>query len=80
MAQDYSKPFIVKIQRSLATSGDTPSILIYNKDRSVMWEEPESPAMKRLMGSRMKVFYWATIDAAGGLAISAIHPARDPGW
>lgn len=74
-----SKLFIVKIQRAVAYNHPGGAILVYNKDHSVMWEEEETPAMLKLMGSRHKAFYWAEIIDTK-LAIHPERPARDPEW
>jgi hypothetical protein len=73
------KEFIVKVQKAVATSSPGGSILIYNQDRSIMWEQEETPAFTKMMGNSHKKFFWAEL-VGSQLHVMGERPARDPGW
>lgn len=71
--------FIVKIQRAVATTHPGGSILVYNEDRSVMWEQEETPDMVALIHGQLKRYFWATIIGTE-LAIMNDKPAPEQDW
>lgn len=52
---------IVKVQQSQATTEDQPQMLIYNKDRSVLYSAALDKSVKKLLGKRPKAYFLATI-------------------
>lgn len=50
---------IVKVQQSLNYEGD---VLIYNADRSLMYQDEGNRELLQFMGKRPKAYCWATID------------------
>lgn len=69
------KKHLVKIQRSLA---GPPTILIYNKDRSIEYQETDPhtvASVARQMGTAVKVFMRA--ELAGGLLLMNWNAVED---
>lgn len=53
---------IVKLQRSIATSHEKPTVLIYNEDNSVIYETPLTKHLAKLVrGSGSKAYYHAEV-------------------
>ncbi len=51
---------IVKVQMSLFTTASCPQVLIYNEDRTVMWQGDAPKGLKKLMKGEPKKFFYAT--------------------
>lgn len=66
--------FIVKVQASLFASDGSSTILVYNKDRSVMQEFPANKALIDDIGGEMKAFYYAHKTKDGYLALDEKAP------
>lgn len=49
---------IVKVQRAL----NNDIVLIYNEDRSVLWEGPITHELKCFIGTNLKIFAYAHMD------------------
>lgn len=56
------KPFIVKIQASVATTAGQRQVLVYNEDRSVQFQCPLQPDVESLLRGRLKMYAYATLD------------------
>jgi hypothetical protein len=67
---------IVKVQRSLGSTGP-PSILIYNKDRSLMEQLPLTKEMDKWFGSRFKKFAEARME---GTELVIQNEVPDQSW
>ena len=52
---------IVKVQISLAQTAAKRRVLIYNKARSVQWEDEASTEILKIMNGKAKAFFKATI-------------------
>lgn len=68
---------IVKVQQSIATTHAAPQMLIYNEDRSVTYEAPLTAPVARVLGARLKAYFYATIDGAGLLSLDGAAPEQD---
>lgn len=58
------KTFIVKVQRSLASSDDVQRALIYNENRDIWWEEsdPKTVAeINKMLGDDLKGYFKARL-------------------
>lgn len=53
---------IVKVQLSLQSSNGVAYMLIYNEDRSVMYETEATEEIKTLMEMRPKAYFEAELD------------------
>lgn len=60
---------IVKVQVSLSTSDGVARCLVYNKDRSVTFEDNLSEDVAEVMDGRPKGYFRATIGPTGLLEI-----------
>lgn len=69
---------IIKIQRSLNTAEDAGSVLIYNKQRTVLMEKPLTSRYQHLLGQNLKGYFKASIDSNGHLHIQ--KPVADQEW
>ena len=62
---------IVKVQRPLATTRDGPElVLIYDKARKHMTEQPLSAIVRERMGADMKAYFLAVWDKEMGWGLS----------
>lgn len=52
---------IVKVQLSLTTYESHQMVLIYNEDRSILWQGPASEEIKTAMGKELKRFFSARL-------------------
>lgn len=66
---------IVKIQRSLFPPG-AATMLIYNEDRTVFYQDRLSKAVKNLLGGSLKGYFHAHVDKDGLLRIGQRAPAQ----
>lgn len=67
--------FVVKVQKSLSTSDDKPSMLIYDASKKVFQQFPLTKAWdKRVEG--VKAFYWAKLSKSGKVELQgdALEP------
>jgi hypothetical protein len=53
--------FIVKIQQSFSTSASKRQMLIYNENRSVMWQSELTDDIRKLLHNRPKAYFNAEI-------------------
>jgi len=58
-------PFMVKVQRSIQTSASKPQMMVYDKDKNVMWQSDLDPAVAKAMGNRLRCYWWATLREDG---------------
>jgi hypothetical protein len=72
------KIMIVKVQLSISSSEPGTFILIYNKDRSIMYESDAAEDIIVLMGLRVKAYFYAEIDSDNRIAIG--DTAEDQNW
>lgn len=73
-----TKKFIVKVQLSLATNHAKQQVLVYNKDRSIFWQDTAGEEIIATMAGRPKAFFEATRNKKGVIEIGA--EVSDPGW
>ena len=66
---------LIKIQRSIWSSCDSPQMVIYNKTRDVYYEADLSPEVADIMGRRLRVYAVATLVGTQ-LCISRILEGR----
>lgn len=52
---------IVKVQISLMTTDPKPQALLYNRDRSLFYQEEATPELIKRMNSNNKLFFFAHI-------------------
>ena len=75
------KPFIVKVQLSLASSDGSRTMLAYNEDRSLQFESEAHAETAQRMGDRVKAFFWADlvgkIKGQAKLVINEEAPEQD---
>jgi hypothetical protein len=57
----YSDPFVVKVQKSLASSDGMKSVLVYDFDRTIEDEFPLTKKLDRSVTSARE-FWWAIAD------------------
>lgn len=70
--------FIVKVQRSLASSDGADTILIYDFDENVSAEFEATDDILKMLDGRVKAFFYAHLDKDGGLVLDGIAPWQ--GW
>lgn len=61
---------IVKVQISITGTDQRRRALIYNRDKSVLWEGRASQAVLAKMGGRLKAFMHATVTRQGVLLLN----------
>ena len=71
-------PFIVKIQLSYFDSALHQQVLIYNEDKSIMWQDRAGEEIVKTMHGRLKAFFEATRNKDG--VIELHREVKDPGW
>jgi hypothetical protein len=69
---------IVKVQVSLATSLPNQRVLVYNKDRSIMYENDVTDDVLELLGDRPKAYFKAHLDKYKKLVLD--EQAEDQDW
>ena len=52
---------IVKVQRSIVTGHDKPQVLIYNKSRSILYQQDMTRSLSRLFGEEFKIYMAAEL-------------------
>jgi hypothetical protein len=68
---------IVKVQVSMFTSAEEQTVLVYNKDKSVMFQGEATPKVLKMMAGRFKAFFKARMR---GKEIDIIKPAKWQDW
>jgi hypothetical protein len=68
---------IVKIQRPLFSSNECPTVLIYNKDRTVEYQTPYNNEWETWFGDKLKRYTKAYLHK-GILVIK--QPVQDKSW
>lgn len=68
---------IVKVQRSLRTTHRNERVLIYNEDRTVMWEGDLPGPIRRALGEDFRAFFEAHIERT---LIVLDHRVEEQGW
>jgi len=53
---------LVKIQKSIVTTHKRPQVLVYNKDKSVMWEGDLTKEVEALMKNETKAYFEAKLE------------------
>lgn len=72
---------IVKVQRSLATApNNVQTFIVYDEDRSIMYQAPLTAAIARALGSRLKAYFHAEIDDEGILALDTVTEVAEQDW
>lgn len=66
---------VIKVQISL--SKGPKKVLLYNEDKSVVWEGLASKDLRRLMCGRSKAFFHASIDKNGLVQINEEADEQD---
>jgi DnaJ-class molecular chaperone len=73
-----TRTFIVKVQLSLATNHAEQQVLVYNKDKSVFWQDVAGEDIVKTMAGRPKAFFSASRNKKGVIEIG--EEVSDPGW
>lgn len=68
---------IVKVQVSMFTSADNQRVLVYNKDKSVMFEGRATKKVISMMSGRFKAFFKARVKDNN---VELIKPAKWQDW
>jgi hypothetical protein len=68
---------IVKVQISLFSTEEGPQMLIYNKDKSVWYEDAAPDTLMMVMGSSNKKYFYAEIVDT---KIQLGRPAKAQNW
>lgn len=71
------KKTIVKCQLSLATTLNTPQVLVYNEKHTIHYQTPCDDNWKKIFGDKFKVFRYAHTRADGVLSIDEPAPWQD---
>lgn len=69
---------IVKVQLSLATTKGKRQVLVYNKKRTIEYEDDASPELINLLGDQPKAFFHAYVDEDNVIRIQ--KPAEWQDW
>ena len=64
---------IIKLQRALNNN----NVLVYNKDRSFMGEQPATEAMLKLFGNKFKIYAKGELCGDGLFVIDRVVKDRD---
>lgn len=67
---------IVKVQTSITTTGPTQRVLVYNEDRSILYEGGINEDMLETMKGRLKAYFEAEVTK-DGLEIGDEVPPQD---
>jgi len=54
--------FIVKVQQSLATNGESSQMLIYNEDKSILFEDDLDESVKIILKGCHKAYFKARLN------------------
>lgn len=68
---------ILKVQVSLNDGGDR--VLIYDRDRTAFMQQDATPAVRKIMGGRVKAFFEAEVKRRTG-DVTILGPAPDQDW
>lgn len=73
------KKYIFKLQRSLATYDQIEKVLIYNKRRSLQWEQPLTKEFKKLFGrTNLKIYMHGRYRTSDGkILLDKLAPQQD---
>jgi hypothetical protein len=71
------KKFVVKLQLSLASSGPQ-SILVYNEDHSITYQQEATPQLVALFGKKPKIYMLAYLTPDNQMGL--LHPAEEQDW
>ncbi|MEK6880731.1 MAG: hypothetical protein AABY22_14025 [Nanoarchaeota archaeon] len=52
---------IFKVQQSITTNRKKQQVLIYNKDKSIMWEGDMPKDVKKALGDRLKAYFYGEL-------------------
>lgn len=69
---------IVKVQLSQYTTEDEQQVLVYNKSKSIFYEETASKKIIGMMAGRFKAFFKARLEKDGTLTLK--KPAKWQEW
>lgn len=69
---------IVKVQLSLATNRPKQRVLIYNEDRSIMYEDDAAKEVVELMDGLPKAYFRAHLDKNKKIVLD--EQAEDQDW
>lgn len=73
--------FIIKIQISIATTEETPQVLIYNKNKSLYYQNKADKKILRLMkGAKKKYFYANMIGSKINILEKLLGEAEEQNW
>jgi hypothetical protein len=70
-----AKQVVVKVQQSIVTSETKRQVLVYNQDRSIMWQGDITPDLRKVLGDDLKSYWYATVMKDGNLRLE-----RRTGW
>ena len=80
MVQELTGRFVVKVQASLHNSDTEQTLLIYNQDQSVSFEQKasENPELLAVLSpeKHYKGYFWATLEEG----LLRINPEDQTGW
>lgn len=77
---DKIEKMIVKVQVSLFTSDDIPTVLVYNEDRSHRYEGPIIKGLMKKMNGYPKKFFWANVNLSRPDLIDILEEAPWQKW
>ncbi len=64
-----SHPFVVKVQRSIATNEAQPQVLIYDSNKDIYWQGDLDKEVADAMGDSHKCYWWMIQDDKGQLEL-----------
>lgn len=70
--------FVVKVQISQHSFTAGRQILVYNEDKSILWQDDAGKEIVRTLRGRPKAFFNATRDDDGVIHLN--EEVGDPGW
>ena len=77
MTKSRRPKMIVKIQASQYTTHETQQMFIYNKDKSVQYQEPLTETIKEALADRSKAYFIVEIIDTNKLIILKEVPTQD---
>ncbi|MEE9568327.1 MAG: hypothetical protein V3W37_02985 [Candidatus Binatia bacterium] len=72
-----TQPNIVKVQQSIRTSHDKPTMLIYNEGQGMRFQSELTDEVAELLNGRLKAYFYSEIGDEGILTLKDEAPEQD---
>jgi len=76
-AGNHADGMVFKVQISLASSDNKRHLLIYNKGKSILYQQELTKELEKSLGTEIKAFWFGYVSAEKRIVLTSKAPMQD---